>query len=117
MVREWSADFTNRSSTIFHQDFANDRARLMPHMLGEHTKEPQIPEIIQSYLQITAMAVQLHFPDIKDVSTDMLIESVMTSPFYLYYDLMMMFMRKIKHKQVEEEARLEAERNTKSVPE
>merc|ERR1719419_28166 len=47
----------------------------------------------------------------------MLIESVMTSPFYLYYDLMMMFMRKIKHKQVEEEARLEAERNTKSVPE
>jgi len=116
MIREWSTA-TDATSIASCQEFANDRARRLSQMLVEETESPQIPEIIQSYLQITAMAVQLHFPDIKDVSTDMLIDSVMTSPFYLYYDLMMMFMRKIKHKQVEEEARLEAERNTKSVPE
>jgi len=120
MIRDWSCA-TDVSSIFSPQEFADERARRLSQMSIEETESPQIPEIIQSYLQITAMAVQLHFPDIKNVSTDMLIESVISSPFYLYYDLMMMFMRKIKHQLVEEEARkeaqLEAERNSKSVPE
>jgi len=115
MIRDWSG--VTDASIVSCQEFAKDRARQLSQMLVEETESPHIPKIIQSYLQITAMAVQLHFPDIKDVSTDMLIETVISSPFYLYYDLMMMFMRKIKHGLVEEEARLEAKRNSKSVPE
>jgi len=112
---------TDISSIISWQEFGTDRGRRASQMLMKHTEESQIPEIIQNYLHITAMAVQLHFPDIKDVSTDMLIEKVISSPFYLYYDLMMIFMRKIEHGLVKEDARedahLEAERNLKSTAE
>jgi len=110
---------TDVSSITSNQEFGADRGRRASQILKEHTKEPQIPEIIQSYLHITAMAVQLHFPDIRDVSTDILIENVISSPFYLYYDLMMIFMRKMEHglakEDTREDAHLEAETNVKSA--
>jgi len=117
MIRDVSCQ-TDTSSVASFKSFADGHAQRLSQVYMEQTEDPQIPEIISNYLQITAMAVQLHFPDIKDISTDMLIESVISSPFYLYYDLMMMFMRKIKHGLVEEnakkESQLKAEKNSKS---
>jgi len=50
--------------------------------------------IFQEYLYVTTAAVKLHFPDlIEDVSSQELIEVVETSPFHLWYDLMMHYMR------------------------
>jgi len=120
MIRQRSCT-SDRSSILSNQEFGTNLGRRVSQMLMEHTEEPQIPEIIQSYLHITAMAVKLHFPDIKDVSIDMLIENVMSSPFYLYYDLMTIFMRKMKHGLAEEDAgedaHLEAEKSSKSASE
>jgi len=119
MIKQWTqrSSTTDFSSFISNQECGSHPGRLASQIIMEHIEEPQIPEIIQSYLHITAMAVQLHFPDIKDVSTDMLIENVISSPFYLYYDLMMMFMRKTKHGLAKEDAHLEAETNLKSASE
>jgi LAS superfamily LD-carboxypeptidase LdcB len=67
---------------------------------------PALPDIIQTYLHITATAVLLHFPNLREkvVTTNCLIELVKSSPFYLYYDLMMHFMYKKKQEKALEEA-------------
>jgi len=99
----------------------NDRFGRISQRLVEQTMEPQIPEIIQSYLRITAIAVQLSFPHIKHVNTEMLIENVISSPFYLYHDLMKIYMRKIENGLADEDAseddKEEAEKNLKSASE
>jgi len=56
---------------------------------------------ISQYLHITATAVKLHYPDIK-VESEKLINKVEHSPFYLYYDLMMQFMRSMRQKDNQE---------------
>jgi len=56
-------------------------------------------DLIQEYLHITAVVVKLHFPDLKDVSSIWLIDTVRSSPFYLYYDVMMNIMRQIEREQ------------------
>jgi hypothetical protein len=52
-----------------------------------------LDEILQNYLYITGSAVKLHFPDLDSVKVETLIDQVKNSPFYLYYDLMMVFMQ------------------------
>jgi len=71
---------------------------------------PDLPDIIQTYLHITATAVLLHFPNLREkvVTTDCLIDLVKNSPFYLYYDLMMHFMYKKKQEKALEDARAAA---------
>jgi len=102
-------------------NLVNESAGRISQSPMEQTMELQIPEIIQSYLQITAMAVQLHFPNMKHVNADMLIDMVRSSPFYLYHDLMMVYMRKMEDGLAYEDARkqdrLEADRNLKSASE
>jgi len=68
---------------------------------------PDLPDIIQTYLNITATAVLLHFPNLREkvVTTNTLTDLVKNSPFYLYYDLMMHFMYKKKQEKELEEAR------------
>jgi len=56
---------------------------------------PPLSEIFKNYLYITATAIKLHFPDIDSVKTETLIDHVKSSPFYLYYDLMMNYMHEI----------------------
>jgi len=65
--------------------------------------DPATAEVFQLYLYITATAVKLHFPDLEVVEIDSLIEHVSSSPFYLYYDLMMNFMQEFKQKKTMEE--------------
>jgi len=66
-----------------------------------------LPDIIQTYLNITATAVLLHFPNLREnvVTTNTLTELVQNSPFYLYYDLMMHFMYKKKQEKELEDAK------------
>jgi len=52
---------------------------------------------ISQYLHITATAVKLHYPDME-IDSEKLINKVKHSPFYLYYDLMMQFMRSKRQK-------------------
>jgi len=53
-------------------------------------------DLIQEYLHITAEVVRLHFPNLKDISSIWLIDLVRSSPFYLYYDVMMNIMRQLE---------------------
>jgi len=54
----------------------------------------QVRDAMLDYLNITATAVKLHFPDMsKNVSTKELTAFVENSPFHLYHDLMMSYMR------------------------
>jgi len=55
---------------------------------------PPLAEIL-TYLYITGTAVKLHFPDLDFVKIETLIDHVKNSPFYLYYDLMMVYMQGI----------------------
>jgi len=68
---------------------------------------PDLPDIIQTYLNITATAVLLHFPNLREkvVTTNTLTDLVKNSPFYLYYDLMMHFMYKKKQEKELEDAK------------
>jgi len=66
---------------------------------------PPLSEIFQNYLFITATAIKLHFPDIDSVKTETLIDHVKSSPFYLYYDLMMIYMQEIMQQKAVDDAR------------
>jgi len=122
LIRQLSgaSDVSTASSCNFYQEFTTDRDHVSE-KAKEQKESNQLPKIMQNYLHITAMAVQLHFPDITDVTLDMLIENVQSSPFYLYYDLMMNYMRTVKRELAEKAARKEAplqlRRKAKSAPE
>jgi len=61
---------------------------------NESIASPPLAEIY-TYLYITGTAIKLHFPDLDFVKIETLIDHVKNSPFYLYYDLMMVYMQGI----------------------
>lgn len=77
---------------------------------------PNTSNVIQEYLHITAAIVKLHFPDMKDITSKLLIDTVKNSPFYLYHDLMMNFMRVLeREKEVAKEEEAECTPITKKA--
>jgi len=70
---------------------------------------PPLAEIFQNYLFITATAIKLHFPDIDSVKTETLIDHVKTSPFYLYYDLMMIYMQELMQEKAVDDVKKSSE--------
>jgi len=92
----------------FYEDGSGSEGKETP--MNEQPPASEQPDIMQTYLHITATAVLLHFPNLREkvVTTDCLIDTVKNSPFYLYYDLMMHFMYKKKQERALEEAKLKA---------
>jgi len=74
-------------------------------------------DIFSQYLHITAIAVKLHFPNIaEEVSTQELIEVVQSSPFHLYYDLMMHYMRTEKTRKISSSEQERSTRMENKIP-
>jgi len=85
----------------------SSNANLMDQQLTvRKSLKPSAPKtigVIREYLHITATVVKLHFPELYDVSSKWLIDTVKDSPFYLYHDLMMRYMRVLRQEKAEEE--------------
>jgi len=92
----------------FYEDGSGSEGKETP--MDEQAPASEKPDIMQTYLHITATAVLLHFPNLREkvVTTACLIDAVKNSPFYLYYDLMMHYMYKKKQETALEEAKLKA---------
>jgi len=97
-----SGNGTSEADTELENDFNEKYANPL-----DASAAPHLAEVFRSYLYITATAVKLHFPDLDSVLLSSLIEHVQSSPFYLYYDLMMAFMREVKQEKALEDVKKE----------
>jgi len=81
----------------------DSRRCMLPLSQQFYSEKPAVNDenAISQYLHITATAVKLHYPDME-VTSEKLISKVKHSPFYLYYDLMMQFMRSKRQKKNQE---------------
>jgi len=100
---ELEIDF-NDKSTAQPDGIADDNLDIdLNKYASQSDGSPQLAEVFRTYLYISAVAVKLHFPDLDDVHMGGLIEHAESSPFYLFYDLMMAYMReKTQEKAVDE---------------